>query len=107
MPSVRFACGERRTTISYAIGRGVLVKALTTMLGFGTLMISTERGLIGLGFILTLGVGGSMLTALIFLPAVLRLFGGGEAAITSLEPLRLGDMAQKHSLIPNASAPRR
>jgi uncharacterized protein len=64
---------EQRSTISYAIGRGVLVKALTTMIGFGTLMISSERGLVGLGLILTLGVGCSMLTALVFLPAVLHL----------------------------------
>ncbi len=63
---------EKRTTISYAIGRGVLVKALTTMIGFGTLMVSTERGLVGLGFILMLGVGCSMLTALILLPALLH-----------------------------------
>jgi hopanoid biosynthesis associated RND transporter like protein HpnN len=64
---------EKRATISYAIGRGVLVKALTTMIGFGTLMISSERGLVGLGLILTLGVGCSMLTALLLLPAVLHL----------------------------------
>ncbi len=64
---------EQCSTISYAIGRGVLVKALTTMIGFGTLMISSERGLVGLGLILTLGVGCSMLTALIFLPAILHL----------------------------------
>ncbi|HLJ97863.1 MAG TPA: hypothetical protein VKU02_32170, partial [Gemmataceae bacterium] len=63
---------EGRSTISYAIGRGVLVKALTTMIGFGTLMISSERGLAGLGFILTLGVGCCMLGALVFLPALLR-----------------------------------
>jgi hopanoid biosynthesis associated RND transporter like protein HpnN len=59
--------------ISYAIGRGVMVKAFTTMIGFGTLMISTERGLAGLGFILTLGVCCSMLTALVLLPALLHL----------------------------------
>jgi hypothetical protein len=35
-------------------------------------MISTERGLVGLGFILTLGVGCSMLSALILLPAALQ-----------------------------------
>ena len=40
------------------------------MIGFGTLMISSERGLAGLGFILTLGVGCCMVTALVFLPAV-------------------------------------
>ncbi|MGH9675704.1 MAG: MMPL family transporter, partial [Candidatus Acidiferrum sp.] len=60
-------------TISHAIGRGVLVKALTSMIGFGTLMISTERGLAGLGFILTLGVACSMISALVVLPAALRL----------------------------------
>jgi hopanoid biosynthesis associated RND transporter like protein HpnN len=59
--------------ISHAIGRGVLVKALTTMIGFGTLMLSTERGLVGLGLILTLGVGCSMVTSLVLLPALLRL----------------------------------
>jgi hopanoid biosynthesis associated RND transporter like protein HpnN len=65
---------EGRATLSYPIGRGVLVKALTTLIGFGTLMISSQRGLAGLGFILTLGVGCCMVTALVFLPAVLRLW---------------------------------
>jgi hopanoid biosynthesis associated RND transporter like protein HpnN len=68
-----------RATISYPIGRGVLVKALTSMIGFGTLMISSERGLAGLGFSLTLGVGCCMLTALVFLPALLRALGGRPA----------------------------
>jgi hopanoid biosynthesis associated RND transporter like protein HpnN len=63
---------EGHTTISHAIGRGVMVKALTTMIGFGTLMISSERGLASLGFILTLGVGCCMTAALVVLPAVLR-----------------------------------
>jgi hopanoid biosynthesis associated RND transporter like protein HpnN len=72
--------GRGEATISYAIGRGVLVKALTTMIGFGTLMISSERGLAGLGFILTLGVGCSMLGALVFLPAVLHRLDMPETA---------------------------
>ncbi|HVS38738.1 MAG TPA: MMPL family transporter [Gemmataceae bacterium] len=71
---------EGRSTISHAIGRGVMVKALTAMIGFGTLMISSERGLAGLGLILTLGVGCSMLSALVFLPAVLHLLGGRKKA---------------------------
>ena len=84
-----------RGVVSHAIGRGVLVKALTTMIGFGTLMISSERGLSGLGFILTLGVCCSMLTALLLLPAVLSLMtkrpgarGREEEAIVE-EPLRV------------------
>ncbi|MBL8795986.1 MAG: MMPL family transporter [Planctomycetia bacterium] len=62
-----------RYGISPAIFKGVLTNALTTMIGFGTLMISTQRGLVSLGFILTVGVGCCMVAALVFLPAVLRL----------------------------------
>jgi hopanoid biosynthesis associated RND transporter like protein HpnN len=58
-------------TISHAIGRGVLVKALTTMIGFAALMISSQRGLQGLGLILTLGVACSMVASLLVLPALL------------------------------------
>jgi hypothetical protein len=62
---------EGRRILSRAIGRGVLVKAMTAMIGFGTLMISSQRGLAGLGLCLTLGMGCCMATALVFLPAVL------------------------------------
>jgi hopanoid biosynthesis associated RND transporter like protein HpnN len=67
-------------TISRPIGRGVLVKALTTMIGFGTLIISSERGLAGLGLILTLGVGCCMLSALVMLPALLKLLAAPRRA---------------------------
>jgi hopanoid biosynthesis associated RND transporter like protein HpnN len=64
---------EGLRTVSYPIARGVLVKGLTTMIGFGTLMISSQRGLAGLGLCLTLGVGCCLSASLVFLPAVLRL----------------------------------
>lgn len=83
---------EGCATISQAIGRGVLLKAVTTMIGFGTLMVSSHRGLFGLGLILTLGVACCMLTALVFLPAVLRLLGG-QAAPEVSPPQRLGRAA--------------
>ncbi len=60
-------------TLSFIIGRAVMVMALTNMISFGTLMISRHRGLYGLGFTLMVGVGCCMLTALVFLPAMLRL----------------------------------
>src|SRR5262249_43494989 len=74
--------GDGKSTISYPIGRGVLVKALTTMIGFGTLMVSSQAGLVGLGFTLTLGVGCCMLAALVLLPTVLRLMGVPTNAAT-------------------------
>ena len=56
-----------------ATGRGIGVAALTTILGFGTLMTARHRGMAGLGLALTLGVTFCMFAALLLLPAVLRL----------------------------------
>lgn len=64
---------DRRYSLSFATGWGIMVAALTTILGFCTLMISQHRGLYSLGLVLTLGVTCCMLTALVFLPALLRL----------------------------------
>jgi uncharacterized membrane protein YdfJ with MMPL/SSD domain len=51
----------------------VLVDALTTILGFGALMVASHKGLESLGRVLTLGVTTCTLTALVFLPAVLTI----------------------------------
>ena len=52
---------------------GVLLTSMTSMIGFGTLMIASHRGLSSLGLVLLLGVGSCLLVALVPLPAVLRL----------------------------------
>lgn len=64
---------RRRYALGHATGQGIMVAALTTILGFGTLMISQHRGLASLGLALTLGVTSCMLTSLVFLPALLRM----------------------------------
>jgi hypothetical protein len=68
----------RRYSLSYIIGRAILVMALTNMISFGTLSISSHRGLSGLGFTLMLGVCCCMLTALVFLPALLCVLSGSR-----------------------------
>ncbi|HEV3203473.1 MAG TPA: MMPL family transporter [Gemmataceae bacterium] len=77
---------EGRGLLSRAIGRGVLVKALTTMLGLGTLMISNQPGPKGLGFALALGVACCMVSALVFLPALLRFGKAIEMTAPEVEP---------------------
>jgi len=57
--------------MSASTANSVLVDALTTILGFGALMVASHRGLESLGRLLTLGVTTCTLTSLIFLPAVL------------------------------------
>ena len=49
----------------------VLVDALTTLVGFGSLMLATHQGLQSLGRVLTLGVTCCLFTSLIMLPAAL------------------------------------
>jgi hopanoid biosynthesis associated RND transporter like protein HpnN len=65
--------GQGSYALRFSTGRGIFVAALTNILGFGTLMISHHRGLFGLGLLLTIGVSCCMVTALVFLPALLSL----------------------------------
>lgn len=65
---------DRAYRLSSATGRGILIAALTTIIGFATLMTSRHEGMFGLGLILTLGVTGCMLASLIVLPAALCLW---------------------------------
>ena len=59
--------------ISASTANAVLVDALTTILGFGALMVASHRGLESLGRVLTLGVATCTLTSLIILPAILTI----------------------------------
>ena len=65
--------------ISASTANSVLVDALTTILGFGALMIASHRGLESLGRVLTLGITCCTFTSLVILPAVLRLLHRGPA----------------------------
>ncbi|MEX0679616.1 MAG: MMPL family transporter [Pirellulales bacterium] len=57
--------------ISPGTAVAVLVDALTTLVGFGSLMIASHQGLQSLGRVLTLGVTCCLFTSLIMLPAAL------------------------------------
>jgi predicted RND superfamily exporter protein len=51
----------------------ILLAALTTMVGFGSMMIAAHRGLYSLGAVLTIGVACCTFVALVPLPAVLAM----------------------------------
>jgi len=59
--------------ISASTANSVLVDALTTILGFGALMVASHKGLESLGRVLTLGVTTCTITSLVMLPAILAL----------------------------------
>jgi len=72
---------ERKVKLSYAIssiGKAILLTSVTTMLCFGSLVSSEYRGYIGLGLIVTIGIGLCFITSVIILPAILKLIWGGK-----------------------------
>lgn len=69
-----------RYRLGRATGRGILVAALTTILGFGTLMLARHRGLASLGEVLALGVAACLIASLLLLPALLTLLDERERA---------------------------
>jgi hopanoid biosynthesis associated RND transporter like protein HpnN len=54
----------------------VFINGLTTVVGYGSLMLAAHRGIYGLGLLLTLGTAASLVAALVVLPVLLRIFGG-------------------------------
>jgi hypothetical protein len=73
----------------------VLVDALTTILGFGALMVASHRGLESLGRVLTLGVTTCTLTSLVLLPALLALLPGWAAAPDADATADAGEAAEQ------------
>lgn len=64
---------------------GVLLTSLTSIIGFGSLMVSSHEGLKSVGVVLAIGVACCLTIALIFLPAILVLVARHQPA--SLEPI--------------------
>jgi len=53
-------------------GQHISVGSMTTMLGFMGLLFTTHPGLYSIGLLATIGIGMTLLTALILLPAIIQ-----------------------------------
>ena len=62
-----------QSLLATSAARGVLVSSLTTMGGIGNLALSPHDGTASLGALLTIGIGATMVCALLLLPALLML----------------------------------
>jgi hopanoid biosynthesis associated RND transporter like protein HpnN len=61
------------TILSKSTSQAVVLSSLTTIIGFGSLMIADHQGVYSLGMVLSIGVFCCMLTSLTLLPALLKL----------------------------------
>ncbi len=71
----RFAEEKNPGILAKSTGKAVLVSGLTTIAGFGSLVVADHQGISSLGWVLGAGTTTCMLAGLTVLPAVLTLLG--------------------------------
>jgi uncharacterized protein len=72
---IRYLEGRRHggPLVARSTVMGVALNGLTTIVGFGSLMIAAHRGIFSLGLLLTIGSACGLVAALVVLPVILRL----------------------------------
>ncbi len=63
----------RRYRTSASTINAIMLTSLTTMIGFGSMILADHRGLASLGLVLVIGVGSCLFVSLVGLPAILTL----------------------------------
>jgi hypothetical protein len=69
----RYAEEQEPSILAKSTGKAVLVSGLTTIAGFGSLVLAKHHGIETLGWVMAAGVTACMVAALTFLPALLQL----------------------------------
>jgi predicted RND superfamily exporter protein len=69
----RFAENPQPTILGRSTGKAVLVSALNTIAGFGSLLVAKHQGIASLGGVMAIGTGTCVVASLVLLPAVLAL----------------------------------
>src|SRR5262245_29829241 len=68
------------SVIARSTGKAVVLSSLTTMVGFGALMVAQHQGIFSLGLLLSIGIGCNLIASLTVLPAILALLPQRAAA---------------------------
>lgn len=63
----------RMNLFSTSTGKAILLSAFTALIGFGSLLVSTHRGLYSIGLLMLVGIGSCLVTSLWVLPQILCL----------------------------------
>jgi len=69
----RAAKSADENLLQTSTARAVLFGALITMANFGNLMLAKHPGMVGMGLLLTVGLGMTLICALVLLPSLLTL----------------------------------
>jgi len=69
----RFAEEGKPGILGMSTGKAVFISGLTTISGFGSLILAQHQGIRSLGEVMSVGLATCMIAALTFLPALLKL----------------------------------
>jgi hypothetical protein len=69
----RYAEEQDPGILANSTGKAVVVSGLTTVAGFGSLMLAEHRGIASLGLVMAIGVATCMVGGLTSLPALMKL----------------------------------
>ncbi|MCL5096294.1 MAG: MMPL family transporter [Candidatus Omnitrophica bacterium] len=69
----RFAEEQNPGILARSTGKAVLVSGLTTIAGFGSLMLAKHQGIASLGYVMAIGTAACMVAGLTVLPAIISL----------------------------------
>src|SRR5690606_6718698 len=69
----RFAEERNPSILAKSTGKAVLVSGLTTIAGFGSLVLAEHPGIASLWLVMSIGVATCMIAGVTFLPALLNL----------------------------------
>jgi uncharacterized protein len=69
--------------LARSTAKAITLAALTTIVGFGSLMVSSHRGIYSLGLLVALGVGSVLIASLTTLPSLLAILGSATGGHTA------------------------
>ncbi|MGV2335373.1 MAG UNVERIFIED_CONTAM: MMPL family transporter [Planctomycetaceae bacterium] len=83
----QIAEGKEQYEMSPETFSSVLVTSLTSIAGFGSLLIAAHQGIFSMGLLLSLGVASCMMVAVLLMPSLLTLVARHQPA--SMDPVRI------------------
>ena len=84
----RFAEEQNPSILAKSTGKAVLVSGLTTIAGFGSLVLAEHQGIQSLGYVMAAGTAACLIAGLTFLPALLNLLMRKFRLIKQNNPVR-------------------
>jgi len=82
----RYAEEQNPGILAKSTGKAVLVSALSTVAGFGSLILAKHQGIQSLGYVMAVGTMTCMIAALTFLPSLITMLTRWGWKISKLDP---------------------